>query len=279
MNTEPSTSNNMSRICFESSYRSFLEQELAERCRRNPRYSLRAFARDLKISPSRLSEVLHKEQGISRSMAHLIAERLCLSVPERKVFCDLVDSTHARSPKQRGEAIDRLQRLRSDRDVRQLEGDVFAMIADWYHLAMLELFNLKRYKDDPTWMARVLGISPAEASVAVERLIRLDFLKRQGDRLCLVTNRSRTGQAAHRDAMRKFHEQILAKAADAIILQHSDERDVVASIVAIDRARLPEAKEMLREFRRRFCRDLKTTEGDDVYCLSTQFFRLTNLED
>lgn len=275
MSTEPSIHNPTSRIGFESSYRSFLEQELAERCRRNPRYSLRAFARDLKISPSRLSEVLHKDQGISRSMAHLLSERLGLSDPERRVFCDLVESAHARSPKHRDEAQARLARLRKDREIRQLEGDVFAVIADWYHLALLELFDLRRYEDDPAWIARTLGVSLSETTTAIERLIRLGLLRRDGTRLERCSDRNFAPPGVSRDAMRKFHKQVLSKAADALVLQHSDEREFGAWMFAIDKSRLPEAKEMLREFQRRFCRQMGTDAGDDVYCFATQLFRLT----
>ena len=52
-----------------SSVKAWLAGELESRCQRNPKYSLRAFARDLAISAPRLSRVLSGTEGISRSAA------------------------------------------------------------------------------------------------------------------------------------------------------------------------------------------------------------------
>src|SRR2546430_13739191 len=56
-------------LLADTDYRRVLRKELESRCRTSPRYSLRAFARDLKISPSRLSEILSGKQGLSRAAA------------------------------------------------------------------------------------------------------------------------------------------------------------------------------------------------------------------
>ena len=76
-------------------YRSILKDELLRRIRQNPRYSLRAFARDLRLSPSRLSEVLSGKQGLSRQAAKAITERLGWRGSEAERFIDLVESQHA----------------------------------------------------------------------------------------------------------------------------------------------------------------------------------------
>ena len=48
---------------------SYLQEELALRKARRPQYSLRAFARDLGMSPSALSEFLAGQQGMSKDRA------------------------------------------------------------------------------------------------------------------------------------------------------------------------------------------------------------------
>ena len=57
-------------------YRLLLKSELASRTNQNPNYSLRAFARDLDLAPSRLSEVLNGKQGLSTQAAEKIAKTL-----------------------------------------------------------------------------------------------------------------------------------------------------------------------------------------------------------
>ncbi|MGZ3710379.1 MAG: hypothetical protein ACXVBE_01430 [Bdellovibrionota bacterium] len=45
-------------------YREKIRQAMESRAARNPRYSMRSFAKDLGISPSRLSEVLKGRYGL-----------------------------------------------------------------------------------------------------------------------------------------------------------------------------------------------------------------------
>ena len=89
-------------------YRAILQAELAGRCRQNGRYSLRAFARDLKLAPSRLCEILSGKQGLSRAGAERVAMALGLDPQATGFFCDLVDAHHARSRHDRELARERL---------------------------------------------------------------------------------------------------------------------------------------------------------------------------
>lgn len=73
-------------------YRVWLKAEFAERCQRNPGYSLRSFARDLKILPSRLGDILHGHQGMSVTVAKALASRLAWSESEREHFAALVEA-------------------------------------------------------------------------------------------------------------------------------------------------------------------------------------------
>src|SRR5689334_15303008 len=95
-------------------FRSTLRNELAERCRRNPRYSLRAFARDLGIEPARLSDVLNEKKGFSKTLALRLASRLGFSEKETERFVESVESLHARSKTARRIATERLASLGSD---------------------------------------------------------------------------------------------------------------------------------------------------------------------
>lgn len=50
-------------------YRNLLKEKLSKRLSLNPKYSLRAFARDLSISSGQLSLVLNGKKGISPERA------------------------------------------------------------------------------------------------------------------------------------------------------------------------------------------------------------------
>ncbi len=102
----------LDRFNNQTSCRVILQQTLFSKQQKNRRYSLRAFARDLKISPSFLSEVLNGKYGISKQLAGQIADRLGFSSEENQHFCSLADLevTDSRS-KRRSEMKDSSRRM------------------------------------------------------------------------------------------------------------------------------------------------------------------------
>lgn len=257
-------------------YREILKEELAVRCQINPRYSMRAFARDMELAPSRLSEVLNGKQGLSRPVADRIAERLGYSSQERDFFCDLVESIHARKEKNRSEAIEKLKKQFDENELLVLNNDTFNLISDWYHLAILELTTVKDFQSDVKWIAKELGISENETELALARLERFGFISRDKGVIVTVEQKTSTPGTTPSDSIKKFHKQILQKAADSIYLQTQETRDISEIVVAVDRSRFQEAKEKIKMFRREFCTDMNRSEAKDgVYCLAIQFFSLT----
>ena len=102
----------LDRLSEQTSCRVILQQTLFSKQQKNKRYSLRAFARDLKISPSFLSEVLNGKYGISKQLAGQIADRLGFNSEEVQHFCSLADLeiTDSRSRK-RGDMKSSSRRL------------------------------------------------------------------------------------------------------------------------------------------------------------------------
>lgn len=257
-------------------YKNILREELAARCRQNPRYSLRAFARDLKLAPSRLSEILSGKQGLSRSAAEGVAQALGYGQAESERFCDLVESLHARSRRNRETAKIRLKKHQTPTKANQLQLDAFKAISDWYHFAILELTNVEGFKSDHRWIAKYLGISEFEAQIAVDRLIRLNLLKLERGHWRLTNDQNNVPDDIPADSKRNFHTQILLRAKEAYVLQAPEEREFGAEIISIDKRQLGEAKKALRDFQHRFCRKMEgdADKKDGLYCLSVQFFDL-----
>lgn len=262
----------------DSDYRDVLRFELERRCQADPHYSLRAFARDLGLAPSRLSEVFNRKQGLSRSVAERIARVIGLSQKETAIFVDLVEMEHGRSQEKRTLAKIRLQERAIDLEFGKLQIDAFKVVSDWYHFAILQTLECENMSDDPRALAGVLGISPAQAKAAVERLLRLDILVRGEDgRLRPADEFIAVGDDIPSESIRKFHKQVLEKALKAIDLQPMSNRNISANFVAIDKKDLPRAFEMMKRFRRRFAKEISPKEGNknSVYCLSMQFFEIT----
>lgn len=92
-------------------YREVLKNELVQRQERNSLYSLRSFARDLGISPSRLSEIFNHKQGISLSWAKKISEKINLSTEDAELFCLLVTKEHGKSEQARSVAEEKIKQF------------------------------------------------------------------------------------------------------------------------------------------------------------------------
>ncbi|RYZ86408.1 MAG: TIGR02147 family protein, partial [Proteobacteria bacterium] len=141
-------------------YRKYLKDQLGLKALANPQYSLRAFARDLEISPQVLSSVLSGKKNISSEVALELAQRLKLSDEERSYFYDLVELSQAKTQNLREIIQYRLSRYEENKSYRTIQEDVFKIIADWHHAAILELTETDDFKNDPQWISTRLGITP-----------------------------------------------------------------------------------------------------------------------
>lgn len=83
------------------SYISLLKQYFELRKKRNPRYSLRRYAKDLELTPMHLSYILRGQRGLSRKKAEAITKVLRLSHSDRKKFLQLVSALSARAFRER----------------------------------------------------------------------------------------------------------------------------------------------------------------------------------
>lgn len=76
-----------------------LREELVRRQQRNPRYSLRAFARATGVSPATMSQVLSGKRSLTLRTARNIIQRLPWDESSRRRFLNsLVDSISAEEP-------------------------------------------------------------------------------------------------------------------------------------------------------------------------------------
>lgn len=259
-------------------YRQILQKELTQRCEQNPRYSLRAFARDLDLSPSRLSEILNKKQGLSRSAAQKIASILGFDDRESQYFCDLVSLKHARSIKEREDAKLRLLKVdfEKERDSRfQLQLDAFKIISDWYHLGILELMKCKDFRHDTRWIARRLGIPLIQIELAVDRLMRVGLLQKDGECYVATQMDGWVPGGVPSASIRKFHRQILEKAIQAMAVQPVQERMFSTHFLTVDRSDLPDAFAAIQDFQRRFCAQFQGEKPRELlYCVSMQLFKI-----
>lgn len=188
----------------------------------------------------------------------------------------MIDSVDARSESLRRAARLRLQRDAVEHDeVHLLQVDTFQVLSEWSHFAILALSNLRDFQSDPEWIARTLRIEPAVAKAAIERLVRLSLLVEKKGKLRAVSRQIVAAEKA-KEAVHRFHRELLEKAAEALLSQSSEERESSTMFMTVDAARLAEVKEKMKQFRRRLAASMDKDKTDRLYCLSTHFFRVSS---
>ncbi|MGK5087279.1 DUF4423 domain-containing protein [Bdellovibrionota bacterium FG-2] len=255
-------------------YRAILKNEFEARRRYNSSYSQRAFARDLGLAPTRVSDVLLRKQGLSPRLAVSVAKKLKLTAVQGEVFCALVQSEHARSRGDKEAARSKLESFRSNPD-RMLTLELFHLIADWDHFAILELTRTKAFRSELKWISAQLKISVSEAETAIARLTKLGILREEKGKWVCTNQFVAAPSEVASAAIKKYHEQLLKRAAQALHEQAIEARDFSAVNVTVSPEQLPEIKKRIQKFRRELVQWIESKpERDHVYCLSTQLFAL-----
>ena len=256
------TSAAISRTMTQTSVQKILRSELSKRVRKNPKYSLRSFARGSGVSHTVLSLVMSGKRPLSRKAAAKLSGFLALAPEDRRRLL-LRD----------GEPVTPVSY-----DFQQVSLDTFAVISDWYHYAILSWLELPEARLEARAVSRALSIPESEAKLAIERLTRLELVReispgcfRQAGKSLSVENTVSTS------ATRLFHRQLLEKALEALETQPAEVRDHSSMTLAIDPALLPFARKRIQGFRRELAAELEARGNPGaVYELTVQLFPVTN---
>lgn len=267
-------------IGYYKDYREFLKDELEHRTISNSKYSMRAFARDLDLSPQVVSLVLNGKKGISAEVSLKIANRLGLTVEESSYLCDLVELSNVKSNELKEVLNYRLSKYTPNRKFRTVSEENFKLISNWYHYAILELTSTADFQSDPRWISSRLGITLECTNEAIDRLCKMGLLDIRDGKYSKVNLNITTTQDMPSDAIRMATTQLLQKAEFALNHHEVSAREFGTMTMAITPEKLPVAREMIRKFRRELASYLEdeSDKRTEVYVLATQLFSVTKLK-
>lgn len=243
-----------------SGFVNFLAKEYQRRKKKNPRYSLRAYASSLGISSGRLSEFMSGKRQPG------------LSTIEK--FIDLMATSEEARMKLRREFV-------APKRQTLVKEDQLRLIKDWYHVAILSLMEIDDFHPDPAWIAKRLGITSQETQKALDRLIRVGLIevdKSSGhERWHLSQASTTTTHDVPSSALRESHRQTLVQTMRALEEVSVEMRDITSLTMAIDIDKIPQAKKEIRIFRRKLCRLLESGQKKEVFNLNIQLVPVTRL--
>ncbi len=253
----------------------YIKDEYARRTHQNPHYSLRAFARDLEVSPSWLSDFMVGKKGISEGAALRICRKLGLTVSEEKIFCLSAKAKHSRSPQERETAAKELNNMKRSSAFAMKPKD-FIKTGAWYHQAILELTELDDFSHHEFEIVERLRLPLAAIRRALTDLQEEGLLEIKNGKMRAMFLETESTMDIPSVAVRKYHEQILQKGISALHEQAVQQREYGSATFAFDVSRVEEAKAVLRKFQKDFSNEfyISSENKDSVYQFSFQFFRM-----
>ena len=233
-----------------------LQKHFEEKKKANFRYSIRAFARHLDLDQSLLSKVLRGEKVLSGEGQSRCLK--ALKIPSHVVKTPAVK-----------------------KKFHPLDEDMFEVLSDWHHFAIMEFITLKNVEVTPQSIAKRFGITTDQGKEYLQRLINLKFVEKNSDGRFALINPNNTCYHPTRTSQAKkmLQKSLLEESIRSIETVPFELRDHSAVTIAINKSQMPEFKEILQDVRRKLSVLLQKNEDfDEVYQLNISLFPLTRIE-
>ncbi len=239
-----------------------LKTEFERKKARNSAYSLRSYSRDLGIDPSNLSKILTRQKNVGSKLRKILAQKLGFESAEIS-----------------GWLFPAAQENTSDKAYAGHSVEVFQVVSEWQHYAILELFKLKDFILSPQEIAKRIGISVAVAKDSLNRLKETGLLYYDEKKKHLLPSEDSSSSIpniATSKSHREQQKQILEGAIDALQTTPIERRSQSSVTMAIDTKKLEEARQLIKNFRRDMGRLLSSSKNlNEVYQLSISLYPVT----
>ncbi len=260
-----------------SEYREILNQNFKNRQSRNSRYSQAAFARDLGLAPSTLSNILNKNHNLSITRGVKVANKLGLTGPELKLFHASIQENSLRNEEKRRKAEEAVSLLNKYKTRNKLTS-YLKVLSSWEHFAILELLILKKTKAE---VAESLSLDIMSVKTCIRDLELVGFISIDSTTREISIN-SETTQFRTKEkskAIQEFHKNFMKKAEQSldIPLEKRNFQTIIFSCPESDFLRIRGEIQNFIQNIQGVADSAKISKGEkNVYALGLQCFPLSN---
>ena len=234
----------------------FLYDVLMQRKSRNQSYSIRAFARDLGLSPAFVSQVLGKKRNLSLEQKIKVATHLGI-----------------RFSKYKSKPLPESSKLNLNTIELAVEHD--KILKYWHHFAILSLAQINHLTLDAKVTSKRLGITPTEAKAAITRLVSFGYLAKENGRLARTKTPFIFDSKKSSRSLRQFHRSRLMAAEqelDFFDQSRIDRRHFQTLFIPSSRAKVQAAKSLVTKFQDKLISFLMEDSPEEIFQLSLQLF-------
>ncbi len=233
-----------------------LKQKLVENKLKNPRYSIRAFARWIQVSPGTLSLVILGKREISLNLAQKIMRALELNAIERAKIAEYFEKENIKTDAPNPHTANRnIVRDKKPSSYKLNENDL-ELISKPYFLVLLNLVETKDFKIDLDWMSGRIQQSKAETAEAWLLLQRLGMVQILEDGRPVRTYAALSSNSGRKSQkIRQAHLDTLQRAQQALLVLDQSQRDFTSVTMPVQIQRLPEMQLAIRKFHDEFVKE------------------------
>lgn len=239
----------------------YLDETFKKRKSKNSKYSMRAFARDLRLPASKLSEILSGKGSPGAGLTKNLISSLKLDTSEAK-------------------ALEKMIAKHKDLQLKTNAGhvlaeDEFALIAGLEHYGIIHLLETSDCIHDVRWLASRLDIPMEKVVLAIGRMQRLGLIQILDGKISPVHNKRTTTHDIPSKILRDSHREVLHHAIESLEKSAVQDRNITSITFAVDKRKLVEANNLIKDFRRKIATLLSSGPTTEVYNLNIQLVPLT----
>lgn len=248
-----------------------IEEEFQTRIKKNPAYSLRAFARAMGLNHSVVSRMLKQKRSLPRSKGEYLAEKLNLSPIEKRQFL-----LSARLGQPNLKSLADLPDTQISSQILEEELH-YRIISEWEYFAVFELLETPDKFRSSVAIAKRLGISKKRAEFVVGELLSAKLIAKKNGRLVKSVDTLESTIDLPSSALRLAHRELLRLGIEKIEQYPLDERYYSTMTATIDPSRLKDLRTLYREFIKKVSTLLEDGERTEVFQIGFHAFPLSDM--
>lgn len=253
-------------------FKDYLYFEYQNRQGRNPRYSLRAYAESLGIDSSRLSKIFRGQRPIQKKMVDQLGNKLKLPQEQIEEY------------KRKLATPSLLNKLIPSFPYTRLSQEISNILSRPLYFMILEAMKLKGFSSNIKWLSKKLKMKEDEIEEAIQVLIRTgqleitqtgEWIDTSGTATTTILSPNHTSRA-----LREFQTQLRIDSLQSLENDPIEVRSHTNIMMATNKQKIAQAKEMICDFQRQLSNFLEDTEEKDaIYQVAISLFPTTELSD
>lgn len=265
-------------------YRVFLKTYADLMKKKNPRWSLGAWAKALNLkTTSSITKILNAERDAGAAITERLINYFKFDDDQAQYFRDLVKLQKLKKdPTIANMLLEKISSLKSEETSRDLAEEDYLFLSNWYYLVLCEMCRNKSFKKDYNWISSKLipEVDPKDVRKALQLLQKEQLIKtNEAGRLEPSYERLYAISKKNAGVIRMFYSQLIENSQNALLNMPPEERHFSTLMVHLSSKSLERANQLITEFRTKFEKLMYEKDGDQVYLLQLQMFPVTKKLD